>query len=654
VDCYGQKDLYDDIYSDQDLSDEEIMVKKMNYKKHSKIIIGLKDFQVCIINILKRLKIEGMKHYEPDLVDEIERSCDTHENKKSAYYIKKNYGKTNKVSYFKHCTIGKHGYHFSLKREEYRNILINKHLVEYLHLQLIACYRILIIGLQLVQRETLSAQVEALIIKRRMNDLFSVFPEIINTVKLFKYLKTNNYPMAIEILNQHKLVFVNTYNYSGRTMLHMAIHPAKGRNAEDVEMEKKKKRNKLKKNKNNLQYYGNQYLSKINGTVSNDKTNSAFLPKIHNNISKNSTLLERDYTPNNANNNNGNVIVNSNNKKYPFNPLYMSKNRPMKVNYNYAFDYLTNSIIIQNIIVTDNNNVNKYSEKLTKTSHSNTENVTHSVESSSLLEYHNIRNKFIEYNNNLINNENIYYQLINRKLNNIPEVKLDDQGKLYNDKKNNKIVSMTNLNDTEMEKIYNLNICGNKYTFSNPNSPVTNNINKNKNNHQNNNSYSDNNEGQTNSFKRNNSLKYSDNFSSNKELSKYEKTVTSKNNSLFTNEMKSYHSVYGNNSEVNPEFIDDDVPIKKNIVLKLFKYPDIDVNATDINGNTPLIDAIEFGNIDVIKILLSRPEIDLNWVNCSGEFPLLKAVQQVIFLKIYISINNNNDKKKKKKNLLNN
>ncbi|KAG4097931.1 hypothetical protein H8356DRAFT_406439 [Neocallimastix lanati (nom. inval.)] len=257
IDVYEDKDIYGDIYYDEELSIEEAKMKKMKYKKYAKILINLKDFRSCVVNVLKRLKIEGLKKNRPEYVDSVENLCDSHLNKRSAYYTKENYGKTNKVSYFKHCTIGNDGFYYSLKREEYRDILIYKHLVRFLNLQLIACYRILIVGLQLVQRITMSAQAEALITKRRMNDLLSIFPEIINTVKLYKYLKSNNYSLAIELLKDIKGVCINTFSYFGRTVLHVAINPTKGTNPKDQEAEKKLKKNAKKKK--NLRYYDNKY-----------------------------------------------------------------------------------------------------------------------------------------------------------------------------------------------------------------------------------------------------------------------------------------------------------------------------------------------------------------------------------------------------------
>eukprot|EP00833_Pecoramyces_ruminatium_P009737 jgi/Orpsp1_1/1183769/evm.model.c7180000086659.1 len=217
----------------------------------------------------------------------------------------------------------------------------------------------------------------------------------------------------------------------------------------------------------------------------------------------------------------------------------------MKVNYNYAFDYLTNNIIIQNLLVTDNNNNHRYSEKLSKTSHNTCENVTHSVESSSLLEWKNSRYKFIEYNTGLINNDNIYYQLIDRKLNNIPDVKMDDHGKLYADKKNNKIQSMTCLTDIDMEKIYNLNLLGNKYTFL-----VHNHNSDNHNNKYNNGNNNDISSSNISGNRNNNDIskkKKDIYYNGSKELTKYNKQMVSRPSSCISSKNYDIDEIYIHN-----------------------------------------------------------------------------------------------------------
>ena len=45
--------------------------------------------------------------------------------------------------------------------------------------------------------------------------------------------------------------------------------------------------------------------------------------------------------------------------------------------------------------------------------------------------------------------------------------------------------------------------------------------------------------------------------------------------------------------------------------IDLLKGP-IDINAVDLNGNTPLISAAEKGNLDVMIVLLQQPNIDVN------------------------------------------
>ena len=57
----------------------------------------------------------------------------------------------------------------------------------------------------------------------------------------------------------------------------------------------------------------------------------------------------------------------------------------------------------------------------------------------------------------------------------------------------------------------------------------------------------------------------------------------------------------------------------------LLKCPNVDVNATDIQGETALHDAAAAGHVKCLELLLSHPDIQINLSNNSGHTPLSMA-----------------------------
>ena len=64
---------------------------------------------------------------------------------------------------------------------------------------------------------------------------------------------------------------------------------------------------------------------------------------------------------------------------------------------------------------------------------------------------------------------------------------------------------------------------------------------------------------------------------------------------------------------------------KTEIVKLLLTRPDIDINAKDNNGDTPLMLAAINGKTEIVKLLLTRPDIDINAKDNNGDTPLMLA-----------------------------
>ena len=60
----------------------------------------------------------------------------------------------------------------------------------------------------------------------------------------------------------------------------------------------------------------------------------------------------------------------------------------------------------------------------------------------------------------------------------------------------------------------------------------------------------------------------------------------------------------------------------------LLAVPGIDVNKTNQNGSTPLIEAVSQNNTELLRLLLAVPGIDVNKTNQNGSTPLIEAVSQ--------------------------
>lgn len=61
-------------------------------------------------------------------------------------------------------------------------------------------------------------------------------------------------------------------------------------------------------------------------------------------------------------------------------------------------------------------------------------------------------------------------------------------------------------------------------------------------------------------------------------------------------------------------------------VRSLLAAKDVDVNATDTNGNTALIEASRFGHDDVVRVLLTSGA-NVNAKNTEGKTALMYAIQ---------------------------
>jgi len=67
--------------------------------------------------------------------------------------------------------------------------------------------------------------------------------------------------------------------------------------------------------------------------------------------------------------------------------------------------------------------------------------------------------------------------------------------------------------------------------------------------------------------------------------------------------------------------------VRVNIVRALLEHPDIDVNKSNNDGDTPLGLAVKSYNIDIVRALLEHPDIDVNKSNNDGDTPLGLAVK---------------------------